>query len=197
MVRSMIEAFQALKAAGETILLVEQNFYAASALGDHVVVMDDGRIAHAGAMSELVGGSGPAAAPSRPQPGRAPMSDHDRSTHRARGRAAARQDRLAPAAPGARRSLLLALPVLRRSLVLGDADRGGPCHGHDDLPHGVRPDARLRPDGRHQFRPRRLHLARRLRDAPRARAACRLGDGRFARPQPRAPRAVHPASPWR
>jgi branched-chain amino acid transport system ATP-binding protein len=54
MVRSMIEAFKALKAAGETILLVEQNFYAASALGDNVVVMDDGRIVHAGAMSELV-----------------------------------------------------------------------------------------------------------------------------------------------
>jgi branched-chain amino acid transport system ATP-binding protein len=54
MVRSMIEAFKALKAAGETILLVEQNFYAASALGDNVVVMDDGRIVHSGAMSELV-----------------------------------------------------------------------------------------------------------------------------------------------
>jgi branched-chain amino acid transport system ATP-binding protein len=55
MVRSMIEAFRALKAAGETILLVEQNFYAASALGDHVLVMDDGRIAHSGPMSDLVG----------------------------------------------------------------------------------------------------------------------------------------------
>ena len=54
MVRSMIEAFRALKAAGETILLVEQNFYAASALGDHVLVMDDGRIAHSGTMSGLV-----------------------------------------------------------------------------------------------------------------------------------------------
>lgn len=54
MVRSMIEAFKALKAAGETILLVEQNFYAASALGDSVLVMDDGRIVHSGAMSELV-----------------------------------------------------------------------------------------------------------------------------------------------
>lgn len=54
MVRSMIEAFRALKEAGETILLVEQNFFAASALGDHVLVMDDGRIAHSGAMSDLV-----------------------------------------------------------------------------------------------------------------------------------------------
>jgi branched-chain amino acid transport system ATP-binding protein len=54
MVRSMIEAFRALKEAGETILLVEQNFFAASALGDHVLVMDDGRIAHSGAMRDLV-----------------------------------------------------------------------------------------------------------------------------------------------
>jgi branched-chain amino acid transport system ATP-binding protein len=54
MVRSMIEAFRALKAAGETILLVEQNFHAASMLGDTIVVMDDGRIVHAGAMRDLV-----------------------------------------------------------------------------------------------------------------------------------------------
>ncbi|MEZ0170158.1 ABC transporter ATP-binding protein [Microvirga sp. TS319] len=53
MVRSMIEAFGALKAAGETILLVEQNFHAASVLGDSVVVMDDGRAVHSGAMSDL------------------------------------------------------------------------------------------------------------------------------------------------
>jgi branched-chain amino acid transport system ATP-binding protein len=54
MVRSMIEAFQALKAQGETILLVEQNFHAASLLGDRVVVIDDGRVAHRGAMADLV-----------------------------------------------------------------------------------------------------------------------------------------------
>jgi branched-chain amino acid transport system ATP-binding protein len=54
MVRSMIEAFKALKASGETILLVEQNFHAASVLGDGVLVMDDGRIVHSGAMSDLV-----------------------------------------------------------------------------------------------------------------------------------------------
>lgn len=54
MVRSMIEAFKALKAAGETILLVEQNFYAASVLGDNVVVIDDGKVVHTGAMSALV-----------------------------------------------------------------------------------------------------------------------------------------------
>ena len=54
MVHSMITAFQALKAAGETILLVEQNFHAASILGDRVVVVDDGRVAHAGTMRDLV-----------------------------------------------------------------------------------------------------------------------------------------------
>jgi branched-chain amino acid transport system ATP-binding protein len=53
-VKNMIEAFQALKAAGETILLVEQNFHAATMLGDGVLVMDEGRIVHTGAMSELV-----------------------------------------------------------------------------------------------------------------------------------------------
>jgi branched-chain amino acid transport system ATP-binding protein len=53
-VRNMIDAFLALKAAGETILLVEQNFYAASMLGDDVAVMDDGKIVHTGRMQELV-----------------------------------------------------------------------------------------------------------------------------------------------
>ncbi len=57
-VRNMIEAFQALKAAGETILLVEQNFHAASMLGDGVLVMDEGRIIHRGTMAELVGDKG-------------------------------------------------------------------------------------------------------------------------------------------
>jgi branched-chain amino acid transport system ATP-binding protein len=54
MVQSMIEAFLALKKAGETILLVEQNFFAASALGDRVVVVDGGRVAHRGQMGDLV-----------------------------------------------------------------------------------------------------------------------------------------------
>ena len=57
-VRNMIEAFHALKKAGETILLVEQNFHAASVLGDGVIVMDEGRIVHAGAMRELVADAG-------------------------------------------------------------------------------------------------------------------------------------------
>ncbi|MET0744125.1 MAG: ABC transporter ATP-binding protein [Microvirga sp.] len=58
MIRSMIAAFKALKAAGETILLVEQNFHAASLLGDRAVVVDDGRVVHAGPMSELTADAG-------------------------------------------------------------------------------------------------------------------------------------------
>jgi branched-chain amino acid transport system ATP-binding protein len=49
----LIEAFQELKRARTTILLVEQNFRVARTLGDTVAVMDDGRIVHAGAMADL------------------------------------------------------------------------------------------------------------------------------------------------
>jgi branched-chain amino acid transport system ATP-binding protein len=52
-IMNMINAFRELKRAGETILLVEQNFMAAKLLGDGVAVMDDGRIVHQGAMAEL------------------------------------------------------------------------------------------------------------------------------------------------
>jgi len=52
-VGNMIAAFRELKSTGATILLVEQNFAAARALGDDVAVMDDGRIVHAGSMAEL------------------------------------------------------------------------------------------------------------------------------------------------
>jgi len=52
-IMNMIEAFRELKRTGATILLVEQNFMAAKLLGDHVAVMDDGRIVHRGAMAEL------------------------------------------------------------------------------------------------------------------------------------------------
>jgi branched-chain amino acid transport system ATP-binding protein len=49
----MREAFAQLKETQTTILLVEQNFHFAKALGDTVAVMDDGRIVHAGSMTEL------------------------------------------------------------------------------------------------------------------------------------------------
>jgi len=52
-INSLIEAFAELKKTDTTILMVEQNFYAARALGDSVAVMDAGRIVHAGAMAQL------------------------------------------------------------------------------------------------------------------------------------------------
>jgi branched-chain amino acid transport system ATP-binding protein len=53
MVDALIGAFQRLKAATTTILLVEQNFRMAQAVGDSVAVMDDGRIVHSGSMADL------------------------------------------------------------------------------------------------------------------------------------------------
>ncbi len=52
-VDSLIAAFQKLKSAATTILLVEQNFRMAQAIGDSVAVMDDGRIIHTGSMAAL------------------------------------------------------------------------------------------------------------------------------------------------
>jgi branched-chain amino acid transport system ATP-binding protein len=52
-IENMIRAFRELKRSDTTILLVEQNVRFASALGDHAVVMDDGRIVHAGPMAAL------------------------------------------------------------------------------------------------------------------------------------------------
>ncbi|MCU7372279.1 ABC transporter ATP-binding protein [Paucibacter sp. O1-1] len=53
---NMIEALRELKRSGSsTVLLVEQNFMVAKALGDRVAVMDDGRVVHSGAMAELAG----------------------------------------------------------------------------------------------------------------------------------------------
>ena len=54
----LIEAFQKLKAARTTILLVEQNFEMARALGDTVAVMEDGRIVHRGDMAALAADTG-------------------------------------------------------------------------------------------------------------------------------------------
>ncbi len=52
-VANLIAALKELKAARTSILLVEQNFQMARALGDSVAVMDDGRVVHRGAMAEL------------------------------------------------------------------------------------------------------------------------------------------------
>jgi branched-chain amino acid transport system ATP-binding protein len=51
-IRNMIDALRELKKS-TTVLLVEQNFMVAKALGDSVAVMDDGRVVHSGAMAEL------------------------------------------------------------------------------------------------------------------------------------------------
>ncbi|MFZ2649292.1 MAG: ABC transporter ATP-binding protein [Burkholderiaceae bacterium] len=53
-VGNLIEALQALKATQTTVLLVEQNFAVARALGDSVAVMDDGRVVHRGTMKDLL-----------------------------------------------------------------------------------------------------------------------------------------------
>lgn len=53
-VLNLVEALRELKrSGGATVLLVEQNFMVAKALGDRVAVMDDGRIVHSGAMAAL------------------------------------------------------------------------------------------------------------------------------------------------
>ena len=53
MVQSLIAALNELKATATTVLLVEQNFSVARALGDGVAVMDSGTVMHRGAMAEL------------------------------------------------------------------------------------------------------------------------------------------------
>jgi branched-chain amino acid transport system ATP-binding protein len=53
-VESLLAAFTELKSTGTTILLVEQNLAFVRSLGDHVVVMDDGRVVHAGSMRDFV-----------------------------------------------------------------------------------------------------------------------------------------------
>ena len=54
-IQNLIGALRELKRQKTTILLVEQNFLMAKALGDTVAVMDDGRVVHAGPMAELAG----------------------------------------------------------------------------------------------------------------------------------------------
>lgn len=52
-IANMIGVFRDLKATGVTILMIEQNFALARAIGDTVAVMEDGRIVHHGGMAEL------------------------------------------------------------------------------------------------------------------------------------------------
>jgi branched-chain amino acid transport system ATP-binding protein len=53
MVDQLVAALARLKSEQTTILLVEQNFRMAEAIGDDVVVIDEGRIIHAGDMATL------------------------------------------------------------------------------------------------------------------------------------------------
>ncbi|WP_342361692.1 ABC transporter ATP-binding protein [Terrarubrum flagellatum] len=50
---NMIAAFQELKRAETTVLLVEQNFMFARSLADAVAVIDNGRVVHSGEMAAL------------------------------------------------------------------------------------------------------------------------------------------------
>ena len=52
-VMALIECLKEIKRNGATILLVEQNFFAARELGDLVLVMDNGTIVHRGEMAAL------------------------------------------------------------------------------------------------------------------------------------------------
>jgi branched-chain amino acid transport system ATP-binding protein len=52
-VDQLVEALLGLKNEQTTILLVEQNFRVALAIGDDVAVMDQGRIVHSGDMAAL------------------------------------------------------------------------------------------------------------------------------------------------
>ncbi|MCK6424399.1 MAG: ABC transporter ATP-binding protein [Burkholderiaceae bacterium] len=52
-IQNLVTAFGELKRQKTTILLVEQNFMMARALGDRVAVMDNGRVVHTGDMREL------------------------------------------------------------------------------------------------------------------------------------------------
>jgi branched-chain amino acid transport system ATP-binding protein len=52
-VGALVECLMEIERAGTTVLLVEQNFRVAQAVGDHVCVMDNGRIVHAGTMADF------------------------------------------------------------------------------------------------------------------------------------------------
>jgi branched-chain amino acid transport system ATP-binding protein len=54
---ALIGCLKEIKRTGVTILLVEQNFRVAREVGDHVSVMDSGRIVHQGAMAALAADS--------------------------------------------------------------------------------------------------------------------------------------------
>jgi branched-chain amino acid transport system ATP-binding protein len=52
-VEALIEVINQIK-GHSVVVLVEQNFYMASCVGDHFYILDDGRVVHSGNMAELV-----------------------------------------------------------------------------------------------------------------------------------------------
>lgn len=56
-IQNLIRAFEALKSEQTTILMVEQNLHMAQRLGDHLVVMEDGRTLHEGSMADFAADS--------------------------------------------------------------------------------------------------------------------------------------------
>jgi branched-chain amino acid transport system ATP-binding protein len=52
-VEALIEAINQIK-EHSVVVLVEQNFYMASSVGDHFYILDDGAVVHSGNMAELV-----------------------------------------------------------------------------------------------------------------------------------------------
>jgi branched-chain amino acid transport system ATP-binding protein len=52
-VEALIEAINQIK-EHSVVVLVEQNFYMASAVGDHFYILDDGAVVHSGNMADLV-----------------------------------------------------------------------------------------------------------------------------------------------
>jgi branched-chain amino acid transport system ATP-binding protein len=52
-VGALVECLMEIKRGGTTVLMVEQNFRVAQALGEHVCVMDNGCIVHAGPMADF------------------------------------------------------------------------------------------------------------------------------------------------
>ena len=92
---------------------------------------------------------------------------------------------------------LAALALVGSVLRVGHAHRRGARDGDDDLHHGERPHARVRADGRAEFRPRRLRDGGRLRRDAGARPAGRLDERRLAGRQPRGRRRSRSRSRWR
>ena len=52
-INALIEAINQIK-QHSVVVLVEQNFYMASSVGDHFYILDDGKVVHSGAMEDLV-----------------------------------------------------------------------------------------------------------------------------------------------